>query len=497
VFIAAHHYRLAAERAEPRRAFEVLRLAAERSFERAAFEDAATYFDHACSVRELGADPAHDVGALLVRRGHALRCAGKPSAAIACFVKAAGHARTLSDAGLFVAAALGYGITHKGFFDFQLIALLREANDKFGPHDPKVQAQLWTELAFALRQTAEQRAALIFAQQALAHARAAGDPLLLARALTAVRWNAVESRPMSELVAISNEALASALAAGDLSLVNDARLCLAWDLMLLGDADGLEREIRAYRSTSEQLRHGYDLLIVARFEAVRVLIGGNFEHAEALAKEALRLGRAGGDSTTDIVYSIEMLIPMRETGRLPELEKFIRFMEAVAPKPNVWAAAAAMMLAEAGRIDDAKREVATLAAQIPTADRDFNYLPMIALLAEACWRLGDAALGAHLADELRGYRDRHLVMGGASLYFGTVDRYFGLALGAAGDIPGALAALDAGVAAARSMQSPYWVARTELDLARLTPDRPLAARVRDDALRAGWATISREAAALC
>lgn len=497
VFIAAHHHRLGLERTDPQRAFAALRLAAERSFDRAAFEDAATYFDHAAEARALAPDPARDVGEILVRRGHALRCAGKPSAAIACFMKAAGHARTLGDGALFVAAALGYGITHKGFFDFQLIALLREANDKHGPHDPTVQAQLWTELAFALRQTAEQRNALAFAQQALAHARAAGNPSLLARALTAERWNAVESRPMTELVAISREALAAATTASDLSLVNDARLCLAWDLMLLGDADGLEREIHAYRSTSEQLRHGYDLLIVARFEAVRALIGGNFEHAEALAKEALRLGRAGGDSTTDIVFSIEILIPMRETGRLPELEKFIRFMEAVAPKPNVWGAAAAMMLAEAGRTDEATKELATLAAGISKAERDFNYLPMIALLAEACWRIGDAELAALLAEELRGYLDRHLVMGGASLYFGAVQRYFGLALGAAGNLPDALAALEAGVVAARTMQSPYWVARTELDLARLAADRSLAARVRDDAVRAGWATIAREAAALC
>ncbi|MFN0245612.1 MAG: hypothetical protein ACKV2T_01805, partial [Kofleriaceae bacterium] len=337
------------------------------------------YFEQARTARERGpaagdgaTDRSRDVARLLVRRGHALRCAGQASPAIGCFVEAAKLARAISDGSLITQCALGYGATQRGFGDFQLVALLREASERWGPHDPATAARLDVELSLALRQTPEQRTALELAQRAVERARAIGDDALLSRALVALRWNAQESEPIVELVATSREAFKRATASDDLALVNDARLCVTWDLMHAGDGEGLEREVRAYQASAHRLGHGYDSIIAARFDVVVALAKGDFEHADTLAAEALRLGRAGGDSTTDIVRSIQLLLPLRERGRLLDMEGFVRLMDQIVPKPSIWRAALAMVYAESDRADSAREVVHEVAAQLATADRHFN-----------------------------------------------------------------------------------------------------------------------------
>ncbi|MFN0249478.1 MAG: AAA family ATPase, partial [Kofleriaceae bacterium] len=82
LFLAAHHYHLGLDRSDPLRAFDVLHRAGEQAFARGAFEDAGVYFEQARTARERGpaagdgaTDRSRDVARLLVRRGHALRCA--------------------------------------------------------------------------------------------------------------------------------------------------------------------------------------------------------------------------------------------------------------------------------------------------------------------------------------------------------------------------------------------------------------------------------------
>jgi DNA-binding winged helix-turn-helix (wHTH) protein/tetratricopeptide (TPR) repeat protein len=499
VFLAAHHHYLGLDRTDPLRAFGALSRAGEQAFARGAFEDAAVYFEQARTARERASDhgeQARDVAMLLVRRGHALRCAGKASPAIGSFVEAAKLARTLNDGALITQCALGYGATQRGFGDFQLIALLREALDRWGPHDPPTEARLGLELSLALRQTPDQKTALELAQRAVERARAIGDSALLSRALVAQRWNAKESEPIAELVATSREAFDLASASGDLALVNDARLCVAWDLMSTGDCEGLQREVRAYKAAAQRLGHGYDQIIAARFEVVATLAIGNFEHADVLATEALRLGRAGGDSTTDIVRSIQLLLPARERGRLVELDNFIRLMDQIVPKPSIWRAALALSFVESDRADAAREVLHDMIPLLATANRQFNYLPMIAFLVEVSARLGESAIAERLAGELRPYTDRHLVLGGASLYLGPMRRYLGVALAAAGAREEAESELVTAVAEAQRSASPYWLSRTEVDLARLRGDRVLAQRVADTADTSGWGTIAREARAV-
>jgi hypothetical protein len=270
---------------------------------------------------------------------------------------------------------------------------------------------------------------------------------------------------------------------------------MAWDMMQLGDGEGLEREVRAYGAAAHRLGHGYDLIIAARFEVVAALVGGNFEHTDALAAEALRLGRAGGDSTTDIVRSIQLLLPMRERCRLLELEGFARLMDQIVPRPSIWRAALASFFVEGERPDAAREILLDMIPQLANANRQFNYMPMIAFLAEVAARLGEATIAGALADELRAYTDRHLVLGGASLYLGPLRRILGVALAASG-APDAEVELVNAVADARQMKSAYWLARTEVDLARLRGDRDLAQRLVETAEASGWGAIARDARAV-
>ncbi|MFN0245613.1 MAG: hypothetical protein ACKV2T_01810 [Kofleriaceae bacterium] len=121
---------------------------------------------------------------------------------------------------------------------------------------------------------------------------------------------------------------------------------------------------------------------------------------------------------------------------------------------------------------------------------------MIAFLFEAAARLGEAALAERLAHELRPYTDRHLVLGGASLYLGPMRRYLAIALAAAEVREEAGTELVTAIAEAERMRSLYWLARTQVDLARVRDDRVLAHRVAEVATASGWGTIAREAHAL-
>src|SRR4029079_9805465 len=88
-------------------------------------------------------------------------------------------------------------------------------------------------------------------------------------------------------------------------------------------------------------------------------------------------------------YAQAMFNIRREQGRLVEVEPALRRFIDIYPMLQAWRAALALLLVELGRLDEARAEFETVAAdELP---RDANWLIAVTLLAEVCGALGDGA----------------------------------------------------------------------------------------------------------
>ncbi|MCZ7683009.1 MAG: AAA family ATPase [Sandaracinaceae bacterium] len=441
--------------------------AGERAMAQLAFEEAASLFARAGSSFDAEGDARARIAVL--RRGEALRCAGRLKDAIECFERSSELARAASDWPALAEAAIGYGQTQKGFGDARLIGLLQEALAHDDALDLVRRARILAELGFALRQL-EQEAAFQVVAQAVALAEQSGDPRTLARALVAWRWNVRGSELAPALLEVSTRAVELAERAGDLGLALDAMTWRAGDLLENGEVSAFDRELERHAQTAEQLGQPYHQLVALRFTAVQHLLRGRFALAEAAADRAREEGHAIGEETAEVVYWIELVPIRRELGRIVEVEPFARAILAAVPS-LVWRAFLGLILAWTGRAEEARVELSAALSGLHTVASGFNWMVTLAFLAELASIVGAEDEARLLYERLLPHADHHVCVAGGSLYWGPVRRYLGLALAASGRLDDAAAMLTEALDATERLGTPHWEARVALDLARVEARR--------------------------
>ena len=426
----AHHHLEAAAAGDVERAIRYATRAAEHALSQLAHEDAARHCELALQALASSGGPGEQRARLLLLLGEARRRAGDVARARTTFAEAADVARRLGAVELLARAALGFGHTgaESGASDRPLVALLEEALAAMGPADGALRAHLLGRLGEALYFSEDRARAAALTAEAVAMARRLDHPDVLATTLIRRHFTIWGPDTAAERLELSADAVRVAARGSHREVELVARSWHVAALLERGAAQEADREIAAYGELAESLRVPEFRWRSRLLSATRMLMRGEFEQAEDLAREAAAIESGANDPNAFQLFAVLRVALALEGGRRGALEEVAGTMAALAgryPALLVWRSAAARVYAELGRTEEARRDLDLLAtSDFRGVPRDGNWLPAMMNASETAVALGDARRAAVLHRLLRPYADLHVVVAHGAC-FGSVARYLG------------------------------------------------------------------------
>jgi tetratricopeptide (TPR) repeat protein len=491
----AYHFSLAPPVRGAPKAAEYAERAAQQATAVLAYEEAARLYAVALDALEQAPVDPERRCRLLLACGHAQNKAGDTLEAQETFLRAADTARALGSPPLLALAALGYGQPGQmagGIVDETLVGLLEEALEAVGDADPALRARLVARLAIELSfsEMRERRAEL--SGEAVELARKVGDARGLGFALVARHWSLWGPGNVHERLEAANDLLGLAESSGDERLAIAGHRWRMIDLLEIGDMDAVDIEIDAYAESAERRRRLSDSLYVHIYRAMRLLLAGEFDAAEAEGWAAVTLGNRVQDPNTGNATLLQACTRRRERGRLERLEGPVRaYAERFAAIPG-WVCVLAHLLAETDRPDEAREILDGFAVDgFRGLPLDGIWLGAVAYLAEAAAALGDATHAQALHDLLEPYADRNVAVGWASTCMGSAARHLGLLADLLGRRKQAIAHFETALAMNERMRARPWVAHTRVELARVLSQQASGRERAAQLLDAGIAEAQR------
>jgi tetratricopeptide (TPR) repeat protein len=240
----------------------------------------------------------------------------------------------------------------------------------------------------------------------------------------------------------------------------------AMTALVLGDRARFDSAVDAAVERAGQFRQPLLTWLVSMVLALRHMLSGRLEDAEALAGETFEVGRAAGIPDARLVVGTQRMWIRYEQGRLDEfVEAFSRAAARPDPDP-LTGPILAMVLAELGRVDEARAIFEPLAADgFRGLPDNYSALYSLAIAAAAsCW-IGHQEGSAVLYERLLPHRG--LVAHAGSVGSGCVDHYLGLLATAMGRLDEADRHFREAVAVNQRLEAPVWLARTRLEWGEL------------------------------
>jgi DNA-binding SARP family transcriptional activator len=472
----AFHFRAAAPVAGSGRAIAYALEAAAQAERSLAFAEAAGRLDDALA---LGIADLPAEAEVRCRLGMAWHLAGRPAAALESFAGAAAAARDCGDDDLLARAAIGFETAcwRPGIDDPRAVALLREAARGVTAEPSAQRVRVLAHLSRALAYRGDHTAAGECWTQAVEMARTVGDPAALMVALSHAAWTR-GSRPLDEILVDLTEAceLASTLPHDALlDVARGMRIALLIEAFALDEA---RADNESHRELSERSGQPFLKQVVAQHDALFALCDGRLDAAEAAANRANEIAREA-EAGPSAVHGIQMFSIRREQGRLGEIAPLVRLIASGQTEAaGLWRPALAVLLAEIGDVEAARRELRGLVdagvEAIPRGGLGFGGL---AYVADACALIEDAALAAPIYQQLLAFEGQNMVVGSAVMCYGASDRM----LGALATVMLRWVDADRHLANAlvlnRRLGSPTWITHTLYERARLAvrrgwPDGP-------------------------
>jgi DNA-binding SARP family transcriptional activator len=359
-----------------------------------AYSEAAAHYQAALAAR--AHDPAR--GGILLALGDAHDRAGRRGQARAAFAEAAASAREAHDPALLARAALGHGGIPVVIAapDRDTVRLLEDALAATPAGDAAASARLLARLSVELYYADPARARELGAL-AVERARRAQDAAALAAALNAQRVALWSPHEADERLAVAGEMVAAAEAAGDREAVLQGRNWRVVDLIELGLVREAAAEIDAYEALADDLGLPHFGWYVPLWRATLALLAGRWAEADGLSERALDLGRQADDPNAPLFVGIQRNFSFHAQRRIGETDR-TRIVEGSAGSPasTGWLVYAALIDAETGATDEARRLVAELVRDRAGALAvDANWHGAC-ILAEAAVLVGDREAGAAL-----------------------------------------------------------------------------------------------------
>jgi class 3 adenylate cyclase/tetratricopeptide (TPR) repeat protein len=480
----AHHWaRASAPAADTARAVDYATRAGDRALGQLAHDEAATYYLQALELLQGAGDS--DGGQqieLLIALGEAQRRAGDP-AHRETLLEASRLAVARGDAEALARAVLantrGTFASTIGAVDHERVAALEAALDAVGGDDNPTRARILAALAAEMAYTGDRERRVLLADEALAIARRSGDAATLARVLLH-RWYAIYfPDAVEELLANTEELLALAERLDD-PVIRAQTVWLRGRIVAhAGDMEEANRRFEAAERLTEELGQPTLRFLVGSTATARTILAGDLEEGERRAHAGFALGQATGQRDAPTFLAGQLFLVRLEQDRLGELEE--QFAGVVAALPGLPTARAylARILCELDRPDEALEHYELLAAENFTAlPRDPVWILGVSQCAAVAAWLGDRAGARVLFDLLAPYASQIVFMNGGSL--GAVAHYLAVLAATFGDFDEAERHFTDAAAAHERIGAPIWLARTNLEWARML----LARRQPGDAERA-------------
>ncbi|MDP1849276.1 MAG: AAA family ATPase [Solirubrobacteraceae bacterium] len=361
-----------------------------------AHADAATHLEAALAARSgaAGAERAE----LLLELGRASDRAGRSGRARAAFAEAAELATTENDSPRLARAALGHGGTAVviAAADATTVRLLEAALAAVPAGDAATRARLLARLSVELYYSDPDRARELGAL-AVERARSTNDATALAAALNAHRVALWTPHHVHERLAVAGEMVAAADAAGDRAAMLQGRNWRVVDLLELGRVSAAATEIDAYEALAEAVALPHFGWYVPLWRGTLAMLTGRWDAADELAERALALARRADDPNGPLFVGIQREHTQFTQRRIAEIDRARLVAEGEAsPATDGWRVHLALVDAETGAIEDARRLVAELArdgARALTMDVNWH---AASILADAAVQVGDREAGATL-----------------------------------------------------------------------------------------------------
>ncbi|HYY23740.1 MAG TPA: hypothetical protein VE780_17890, partial [Thermoleophilaceae bacterium] len=440
--------------------------AAHSAMSRCAYESAVSLYERALAALEL--DPsAADRCAVLLGLGEAQVAAGNLDGARRTYLAAASLARTAGRPVQLARAALGVG-SGGGFevtlADREQVDLLEEALAGLGPEPSGLRAMVTARLSVALTLSGPLERRLALSDEAVAMARAVADAGVLAYALAAhcdaIAGPADTERRREE----SGEIIRLAVSTGDRATELLGRRLLVVALFELGEVGALDAEIEAYARLAGLVRQPLYGWYVPLWRGARALMQGDLARSRKLADQASAVGAQAQSENAAILADALRWYVEREAGVFdPSPAVFDRLLPLEPALGTQVSVTIALVIAEAGRHDQARSRLNSAAPGIRALPVDSEWISSIVQLAQTIAEIGGHELAQWAYDALLPHRRLFGVEGIGAAWSGSVERPLGLLAVVLGRRRDAEAHFDAAVAANRTAGSPLYVARTLRD----------------------------------
>ena len=292
----------------------------------------------------------------------------------------------------------------------------------------------------------------------------------LARVLN-LRFNAIQvPENAAEQLANTAEALEVTSRLGD---PLERHWALHWRLWALGTGgliEELEERLAEIDATADALAQPILHWFTRFHRSWAELLVGRIAESERLALEAVQIGNDTGQPDAVPVFVAQLAMIRRDQGRLDELVDTIA--QAVADNPGIpgFGILLALYYCELERYDEARAAFAPAAADgFASIPHDPVWSSAMTMAAEVAAILGDTDAAAVLAENLRPFTGM-LAHNGTGT-FGAIDRYLGLVAVTLGRYFEADAHFAAAAAIHSRIGAPAWLARTQVDWARMLQRR--------------------------
>jgi DNA-binding SARP family transcriptional activator len=372
-----------------------------------AFDAAVSWYREALDLHE--ADPACDQierARILIGLGKAERQAGS-DASREHLLEAGRIARAHGDARLLTSAALANNRgmhSHTGSVDHERLELLEAASDLPGSDQGEQALLLATTSSELWYGDHDRRHAL--SDQALALARGAGDPQVLAEVIYRRAFAIAKPATLGERLALTAELVTLTDRLGIPHLRVGASLERSRAAIESGDLDEGLRHAGRVIELAADVGDAFGRRGAGWAKAWPHTLAGRYELAESAAQAALEEAMASDQADALSFYGAQLCVIRWDQGKLGTLADAIAAQAAGPEGLPAHSALAALALAEAGRTGDAEQLLDHFAAEHFTLPMDGLWLTGMVMWGEVCVLCGRPDAAAVLLELLLPWREQ-------------------------------------------------------------------------------------------
>ena len=449
--------------------------AGERALERSANYEAVDHFSNVLAIVEglpEGPDRDRQMLAARLRLAEAMREAGRAADAIEYFRTAAELARAMADIPSFVRAALGYddALVIAAVPLDPSIAILREAESIVASDDDRLRCPILTRLARAHLLVGEAGRSESFDRQAAVLARRLDDreslfDLLFYRFMVPrpIRSPQEVQGRLAEL----DELIELSQGLKDEEARVRAHVMNIYIAAELGERARMDQSVAALVELGDVRQRRHTQFAARHGQAMLAILDGNFSTAETLAQQALELGHQTHDGRADGLYGVQMFSIRREQGRLAEVAQVMKRFIDENPGETTWLPGFALIAAELGFEEPARRRLRELAETGFEMPRDAKRSTSLSYVAEVAVLLGDAETAARLYELMSVYQHMTITAGVVTVCYGAASRYLGMLAATLGEFDRAEAHFEHALDMNARIGARPWLAHTKAEYALL------------------------------